>query len=133
MHSIRSFLPCAYSFSAANQGGHTKKVTMNAILLMSFCLVRFRKFTPRQYDTDRPSQGNILGPLTFRNEDAPQYLPAKLSIVVVDSVAIATTVILLLYYRWQNKTRDAAAVEHTRDVEFADLTDRENKEFRYKY
>jgi hypothetical protein len=36
----RSFLPCAYSFSAANQGGHTKKVTMNAILLMSFCLVR---------------------------------------------------------------------------------------------
>ena len=53
--------------------------------------------------------------------------------MVVDSVAIGTTVLLLLYYRWQNKTRDAAAVEHTRDVEFADLTDRENKEFRYKY
>ena len=77
--------------------------------------------------------GNILGPLTFRNEDAPRYIPAKLSIVVVDSVAIGTAVLLLLYYRWQNKTRDAAAVEHTRDVEFADLTDRENKEFRYKY
>ncbi|KAM0702757.1 hypothetical protein Q7P35_010189 [Cladosporium inversicolor] len=114
-HVVGSFLPCAYSFSAANQGGHTKKVTMNAILLMSFCL------------------GNILGPLTFRNEDAPRYIPAKLSIVVVDSVAIGTTVLLLMYYRWQNKTRDAAAVEHTRDVEFADLTDRENKEFRYKY
>jgi hypothetical protein len=53
---------------------------------------------------------------------------------VVDSVAIAATVVLLLYYRWQNKSRDAAGVvEHTRDVEFADLTDRENKEFRYKY
>lgn len=52
---------------------------------------------------------------------------------MVDSVAIGTAVLLLLYYRWQNKTRDAAAVEHTRDVEFADLTDRENKEFRYKY
>ena len=83
--------------------------------------------------TDPGPQGNILGPLTFRNEDAPQYIPAKLSIVVVDSVAIGTAVLLLLYYRWQNKTRDAAAVEHTRDVEFADLTDRENKEFRYKY
>jgi hypothetical protein len=56
-----------------------------------------------------------------------------LSIVVVDSVAIAAAVALLMYYRWQNKTRDAAVVEHTRDVEFADLTDRENMEFRYKY
>lgn len=106
---------------------------MNAILLMSFCLVRRSTSTASWRDTNRSSQGNILGPLTFRNEDAPQYLPAKLSIVVVDSVAIGTTVVLLLYYRWQNKTRDAAAVEHTRDVEFADLTDRENKEFRYKY
>jgi hypothetical protein len=79
------------------------------------------------------SQGNILGPLTFRNSDAPLYLPAKLSIVVVDSVAIAAAVALLCYYRWQNKKRDAAVVEHTRDVEFADLTDRENMEFRYKY
>ena len=48
-------------------------------------------------------------------------------------MAIAAAVALLMYYRWQNKTRDATAVEHTRDVEFADLTDRENKEFRYKY
>lgn len=39
-HVVGAFLPCCYSFSAANQGGHTKKVTMNAVLLMSFCLVR---------------------------------------------------------------------------------------------
>jgi hypothetical protein len=108
---------------------------MNAILLMSFCLVR--SICPPSISaaqmTESTTQGNILGPLTFRNEDAPRYIPAKLSIVVVDSVAIGTAVLLLLYYRWQNKTRDAAAVEHTRDVEFADLTDRENKEFRYKY
>lgn len=83
--------------------------------------------------TDLASQGNILGPLTFRNEDAPRYIPAKLSIVVVDSVAIATTVALLLYYRWQNKKRAAMHVEHTRDIEFSDMTDRDNKEFRYKY
>jgi hypothetical protein len=52
---------------------------------------------------------------------------------VVDSVAIAAAIALLMYYRWQNKKRDGAVVEHTRDVEFADLTDRENMEFRYKY
>jgi hypothetical protein len=53
----------------------------------------------------------------------------------VDSVAILATVVLLMYYRWMNKKRDKAmeGVEHKRDVEFADLTDLENKEFRYQY
>lgn len=71
--------------------------------------------------------------MTFRDADKPLYIPAKVTIVVVDSVAILTTVVLLLYYRWQNKSRDKQAVQHARDIEFADLTDRENKEFRYKY
>lgn len=79
--------------------------------------------------------GNILGPLTVRNEDAPSYTPAKVTIVAVDSVAIVLTVCLLTYYTWQNRKRDREMVgtAHQRDVEFADLTDRENKEFRYKY
>jgi MFS family permease len=34
---VGSSLPLLYSYSAANYGGHTKKVTMNAVLLMSFC------------------------------------------------------------------------------------------------
>lgn len=116
-HVVGAFLPCAYSFSAANQAGHTKKVTMNAVLLMSFCL------------------GNILGPLTFRNNDAPSFIPAKVTIVAVDGVAILTTVLLLWYYRWQNKKRDREleGVEHKRDIEFADLTDLENREFRYRF
>ncbi|KAI7169188.1 hypothetical protein KC316_g1088 [Hortaea werneckii] len=116
-HVVGAFLPCAYSFSAANQAGHTKKVSMNALLLMSFCL------------------GNILGPLTFRTKDAPAYVPAKVTIVAVDSVAILSTVALLVYYRWQNTTRDRsmAGQDHKRDIEFSDLTDLENKEFRYKY
>ena len=116
-HVVGAFLPCVYSLSAANTGGHTKKVTTNAVILMSFCL------------------GNILGPLTFRNEDAPNYTPAKVTIVAVDSVAIALTLCLLTYYVWQNRRRDRemAGTTHRQDVEFADLTDRENKEFRYKY
>ncbi|TKA28433.1 hypothetical protein B0A50_03900 [Salinomyces thailandicus] len=116
-HVVGAFLPCAYSWSAANHAGHTKKVTMNALLLMSFCL------------------GNILGPLTFRTKDAPSYTPAKTTIVAVDSVAIVATIVLLVYYRWQNnkRDRDAAGQDHKRDIEFSDLTDLENKEFRYRY
>jgi hypothetical protein len=95
--------------------GHTKKVTMNAILLMSFCL------------------GNILGPLTFRNEDAPNYQPAKITILAVEAVVLCATAVLVFYYRWENRRRDATGASHQADVEFSDMTDRENKELRYKY
>ena len=88
---------------------------MNAILLMSFCV------------------GNIIGPLTFRQKDAPAYTPAKITIVAVDSTAIALTASLFLYYKWENRRRDRNPSEHRPNIEFLDLTDRENKELRYKY
>lgn len=88
---------------------------MNAILLMSFCL------------------GNILGPLTFREKDAPSFTPAKITIVAVDSTAIVLTVVLLLYYKYENRKRDRHPQEHQENIEFLDLTDRENREFRYKF
>ena len=77
--------------------------------------------------------GNIFGPLTFRDKDAPQYTPAKITIVAVDSVAITLASILLLYYVLTNRKRDQNPVEHQENIEFADLTDKQNKEFRYKY
>lgn len=94
---------------------------MNAILLMSFCL------------------GNILGPLTFRNQDAPEYAPAKITIVAVDLTVIVMGIGLLAYYIWENKRRDrlvassGGLARHQKDSEFADLTDRQNLELRYKY
>lgn len=48
-------------------------------------------------------------------------------------IAIVLTIVLLAYYGWENKRRDAAPIAHVPDVEFADKTDRENKEVRYKY
>ncbi|RJE19347.1 Allantoate [Aspergillus sclerotialis] len=112
---VGAFLPCVYAFAGGNVAGHTKKVTSNALLLMSFCV------------------GNILGPLTFRDKDAPGYVPAKVTIVAVDSVAIVLTVLLLVYYLWENHKRNKNPVEHQENIEFADLTDMQNKEFRYKY
>ncbi|KAJ5093197.1 hypothetical protein N7456_009058 [Penicillium angulare] len=111
-----SALPIMYSLAGANVAGHTKKVSMNAILLMSFCL------------------GNILGPLTFRTEDEPNYVPAKIAIVVTISVAIVFSLLLRYYYIWENKRRDQRheGDAHRENSEFLDLTDRENREFRYK-
>lgn len=116
--TISAGLPLQYSWVAANYAGHTKKVTMNALLLMSFCL------------------GNILGPLTFTAESAPTYLPAKASIVGVCAAAIVFVVLLQAYYTWENKRREklvaVTGVERQVGMDFADQTDRENVMFRYQ-
>lgn len=135
---VGSTLPLLYSYAGANYAGHTKKVTMNAILLMSFCksgnssvsvpncLMGSRKLIANLYT----GLGNIIGPLTFRDADAPRYIPAKISIVVTTAFACVMTAILMLYYRWENSRRDKLAIEHKENSEFLDLTDRENLEFR---
>lgn len=91
---------------------------MNATLLIAFCI------------------GNIIGPLTFRDEDAPEYIPAKITIVAVCATAVFLTVMLQIYYKWENKRRDKLArqgyVQHKIDIEFSDSTDRQNLEFRYR-
>ena len=89
---------------------------MNAVLLMSFCL------------------GNIIGPETFKHKDAPEYIPAKIAIVVTTLIAIALTITLRFMYQAENKRRDRKhiGVEHRVNQEFLDLTDRENGEFRVR-
>ncbi|KAI1637110.1 allantoate permease [Biscogniauxia mediterranea] len=113
---IGASLPLLYSYAAANCAGHTKKVTLNAVILMAFCA------------------GNIAGPQTFRAEDGPDYLPAKIVIVASSAAGAAATVLLMVYYAHENRRRDReyGSLEHKTDSEFFDLTDRENKEFRYR-
>lgn len=113
LNGIVAGLPLMYAYVAANVAGHTKKVTMNAVLLISFCL------------------GNIIGPLTFRDGDAPGYLPAKIAIIVADCGSIALLGMLRVYYVRENGRRDRLHVGHQENVEFSDLTDKENLEFRY--
>lgn len=92
---------------------------MNALLLISFCI------------------GNIIGPLTFRAQDAPNYIPAKITIIVTCAFAVVNAAVLRAYYMVENRRRDRRAeVEstgHLKDIEFADMTDKENHGFRYKY
>lgn len=91
---------------------------MNAFLLISFCV------------------GNIIGPLTFTDSSAPDYIPAKVAIIVTCAFAAIMTLLLQSYYMWENKRRarllQEGAVEHKVDIEFADVTDRKNKEFVYR-
>jgi hypothetical protein len=107
-----------YSWAAANYAGHTKKVSINAIILIAY------------------GASNIIGPLTFTGFTAPQYIPAKVAITVCLAVAIVAALVLRFVYVWENKRRDGAAaevgyVEHVHDSEFMDLTDKQNPAFRY--
>ncbi|MCJ1388520.1 hypothetical protein MMC18_001367 [Xylographa bjoerkii] len=116
---IGATLPLLYSWVAANYAGHSKKVTMNAVLLMSFCL------------------GNIIGPETFQGKDAPNYIPAKITIVVTASVAIVLAIVLRFVLQAENRRRDREQAgevvgERKADQEFLDLTDWENRSFRYR-
>lgn len=109
------------SLPMANTSGHSKKVTMNAVFFLAYCL------------------GNILGPQCFRASDAPDYsrgYAGLLACVVIAQASIACYGYLC--YR-ENKKRDREGSvaqtgdEGEADGAFSDKTDKEKREFRYTY
>lgn len=111
------------SLPMANTSGHSKKVTMNAIFFLAYCL------------------GNILGPQVFRAQDAPNYTHGYIGLLCCIVVAIAS-ITAYGYLCWKdNRARDAAQGTFTGDggagisteAAFTDLTDKEKPSFRYSY
>jgi MFS family permease len=110
-----------YHWTAANVAGHTKRVVSMALISGSF------------------SVGNIIGPQTFQAKDAPQYVPAKITVLATQGAGALVTCVLFLYYTWANKRKDRVAprpeVESSaqNNEQWENLTDKENKFFRYVY
>lgn len=112
---------CCISCVSSNVAGHTKKITANAMFLIAYCV------------------GNLVGPQTFIESQAPNYVGAKIAIVICSCVSFITLVLIYLSYYWDNKSRDNKArnsedadlMNHIENYEFADLTDKENLNFRY--
>lgn len=111
---------CCLSCFTSNVAGHTKKITVNAIFLIGYCT------------------GNLIGPQTFIESQAPKYRGGQISMVVCYSVAVVLNSWLYYNYWAANRKRDALEAEgkleipHIKNIEFADLTDKENVTFRYK-
>lgn len=78
---------------------------------------------------------NIIGPQTFQAHDAPQYIPAKITILVVAALAAVSALALRLLLGGRNQETDSGAVPEQviEEIMWADLTDTENKLFRYTY
>lgn len=134
-------MPLVYAWVAANYAGHTKKVTMNAILLMAFCVGNSTldsSSPPFSYSTRTLfyhilTVPTVIGPLTFTGATAPVYEPAKIAIIATGAICVVVTLALMFKYMHENKRRDRLGLgrEHMKDNEFMDLTDRQNPEFRY--
>lgn len=103
---------------ASNTAGHSKKATVNAILLVGYCV------------------GNVIGAQTFRAKDAPEYVPAKVVIVVMNCISILMTLLLMFVNVRENKKRDKEGIkdatpEQLAEIQSQDLTDKQNRFFRY--
>lgn len=138
INTVGASLPLLYSWASGNYAGHTKKVTINAITLMSFCVGNIIGRHCVFYvlpNVQFMLKSCVSGPLTFRDSDAPQYIPAKITIVAILSVCMVATGLLDLMYMLENQRRDRQALgerpeDEVRDIEFMDLTDKENPHFR---
>jgi hypothetical protein len=84
------------------------------------------------------SIANIIGPNTFRAKDAPNYYPAKVTLVATQAAAIVIALALRLLYGWRNHRADVLgepAMSHleakaVRGSPSADFTD---PGYRYAY
>ncbi|KAI5968844.1 hypothetical protein CANMA_002018 [Candida margitis] len=107
---------CIISQVSSSVAGHTKKVTVNAIFLIGYCI------------------GNLIGPQTFIASQAPDYPGAKVAIVICGTVALGCLITIHISYYLDNKKRDSLPpvdMSHIENYEFADLTDKQNPNFRY--
>ncbi|KAI1621289.1 MFS transporter [Exophiala viscosa] len=107
-----------YSMLGANVAGHTKKVTTNAVVLIGYCV------------------GNIIGPQFFKSEQKPRYRLAIGSFLVCWCLMLVLCLLFRFYLRRQNKRREAhqeatTEIEYESNIEFHDLTDRQNPKFVY--
>ncbi|KAJ5715662.1 uncharacterized protein N7483_012843 [Penicillium malachiteum] len=118
VNAIVATLPILYQWTMANCAGHTKRAFASALVAGSF------------------SVGNIIGPQTFQASDAPEYQPAKISVLATQAAAAVVAVALFLYYMWENRQRDkkqGVENEAVADEKWAGLTDKQNSSFRYVY
>lgn len=98
----------------ANVAGHTKKVVLYAWFYVAWAV------------------GNIIGPQTFQANQAPAYTGGTVAMIVTYVIAI---VAILAYgglcYFDNKKRKDTIDSTNALDQDWLDLTDKENKSFKY--
>ncbi|KIV99835.1 uncharacterized protein PV09_08504 [Verruconis gallopava] len=109
----------ALGMNTANTAGHTKKVTVNALIFIAYCV------------------SNIIGPQFFKASQAPLYPLGMGAILGSYVLSILTILAYAAYCAWENRRRDRIDAEKGKrvhnDTDFKDLTDKQNVHFRYEW
>ncbi|KAI0018301.1 major facilitator superfamily domain-containing protein [Xylariomycetidae sp. FL0641] len=106
------------SLPQANTAGMTKKSITYSLVAIGY------------------AAGNLIGPQTFREDQAPKYTSGVVAMLVSYCVAIMILLVYWLFAAWENKRKDQkygkpeAVHEGTADG-FVDITDRKQEDFRY--
>lgn len=107
------------SLMSANTGGHTKKAVTTAMVWGAYCT------------------SNGVAPLLVRTTEAAKHYPSLfIPLMVLLSLCAIVLLGLQFYLRYCNKKRDTVAVVDevaAGQTAFADLTDKENLNFRYSW
>jgi MFS family permease len=111
------------SLQIANTAGHTKKVVTNAVLFLGYCA------------------GNIAGPFFYLSEQAPTYELGIWSMIVSHLLEVCVVITFWVLMKKENLRRDQVQAAQPGGLEgrdlnataYADMTDRENLNFRYIY
>lgn len=80
--------------------------------------------------------GNLIGPQTFRSEEAPKYTTSVIAMIVSYCACMLILLVYWLLGAWDNKRRDRKygkpeeLAEGTADG-FIDITDKQQHNFRY--
>lgn len=68
--------------------------------------------------------GNLIGPLVFKEEDAPRYLPGFLVVVITSLMTGVLAIVYRFVCLWQNRSRDRQGTTEGFDHAYEDdLTD----------
>ncbi|CRG92567.1 putative transporter C460,05 [Talaromyces islandicus] len=100
----------------ANIAGHTKKIALYAWFYIAW------------------TTGNIIGPQTFRADQAPTYTGGTVAMIVCYVVAIVAVLTYGALCHRENRKRAAEMQDGgvtAADQDWLDLTDRENRAFKY--
>jgi MFS family permease len=105
-----------YAWNSSNTAGHTKKLARNALTMVAFSIA------------------SLIGPQLFRASDAPHYRRATTALIVLSVVTVPIAALVGYISKKENERRDKMGpMEMPPNYEFADMTDIENKNFRYSW
>lgn len=97
----------------ANIAGHTKKIVLYAWFYVAW------------------ATGNIIGPQTFRADQAPAYTGGTIAMIVCYAVAIVAILAYGALCHAHNRRRAAIESDTVADRDWLDITDLKNDRFKY--